>query len=1194
MSAVNKTFGKNMLRTIGSSLSRFLAILAIVALGVGFLAGLLSSPVDMRRSADSYYDSAHMYDIRILSTLGLTQEDLETVQAVEGVEAVMPVYDTDLVLVNQEEDSTSYTTRMHSLPEDTSAESQAYLNRLTLVEGRLPEKAGECVVVLTKSFGEDHTWIGQTLRQDPDGEPVEGLPEEFTVVGTVKSAAYLSMESESSTAGSGTLDLLAYTVPASFDMEYYTGFYMAVENTRELDSFSQEYQDTVQAVLDRLEPLGEERSRVRFEQLVGDAQTELDDARAEYEREKTDAEAELADAKQKLEDGEAEMADSQQQLEDAKAEIDSGWAELNQQKESFRSQTASAQQQINDGYAQVQSGQTQLNNGLAQLNDAQAQLEEGYAQLAPTEETLAATQTQLEESKAQLDASKAQLDATKAQLDSLTQGKEALFQAAAAAGIEVTDTSDGGALALLTQLETAFPELGQQFAALREGLQALAAQGTDTTAALAAWEEGTAQHQAGLAQYEEGLAQYEEGLSQYQAAKAQLDASQAELNTQRQTLEEQQATLHNTKAQLDQSSAQLQQGIQTAQTEFANAEAQLNDAQTQYDDGLAQLETAAQELQEGWDDYNQGYAEAQQQFADAEEELADAESQIRDIEEGKWYLYTREDNTSFSSYDSNADKIAAIATVFPLFFFLVAALVALTTMTRMVEEERQQIGTLKALGYSTGKIAAKYLFYAALASVLGSVVGLAVGSWLFPFIIINAYNIMYDVPEILTPFNVPYALISSLSMILCTLAVTLSACWAELREVPSQLMLPKAPKAGKRILLERVTPLWNRLKFTRKVTFRNLFRYKKRFFMTVVGIAGCTALLVTGFGIRDSISDIVGIQYNQLNQYQLTVGLRDPSALEGRDLKALLEEDGSQITDSLSTLQEQADVVPQGNHPADSVVVFVPEDAGAMGEYFQFRHRTDSREVTFDEDAVVVTEKLCERQGWQVGDTITLEDADGNQATLTITDICENYVYHYVYLSPKTYEAAFGKTWEPNSLLCKLPEDITQEEESQLSTQLLQCRDVVSAQFTNTLSESFNNSIQSINSIVVVLIISAGALAFVVLYNLTNINITEREKELATIKVLGFYDGEVSAYIYRETILLTVIGTALGLVLGMGLHQFVIRTAEVDMVMFGREVYWPSYVWSTLLTFLFSALVNLVMHRKLKKISMVESMKAPE
>lgn len=1165
VSVLNKTYGKSIFRTIRSSLSRFLAILAIVALGVGFLAGLLSSPVDMRYSADHYYDEAHMFDVRVVSTLGLTEEDLEAVKQVDGIDGIMPAYDTDLVLVSEGEENTTYTTRMHSLPEDLSPDSNNYLNQLTLVEGRMPEKAGECVVALTKSFTGEEDWIGQTLRQNPESEPVEGVAQEFTVVGTVKSAAYLSVEQESTTAGSGTLDLLAYTVPESFDMDYYTCFYLSVENTVELDSFSQAYDDQVATVTQALEPLGEERSQIRYEELVDDATEQLNDARAEYESEKADAEKELADAKQELEDSQAELTENQQKLTDAKQEIDDGQAELDQNRASFDSQIASAQQQINDGYAQIQDGQTQLDAASAQIEEAQAQLDAGYAELAKNEETL--------------NASKAELDTTKSQLDSLIQGKDAFWQAVAAAGIEVTDTSDGATLALMAQIEQAAPDIAEQFAPLKAGLETLAAQGMDTTSAMAAWEEGNAQ--------------YQDGLAQWQAGKSELDKSQETLNVQRKSLEDQQVALNNNKATLDQKSAQLQQSIQTAQGEFASAEAKLVDAQAQYEDGLAQLEEGRQKLEDGWAEYEEGQAEAQEKFADAEEELADAESEIRQIEEGKWYVYTRDDNTSFSSYGSNADKIAAIATVFPLFFFLVAALVALTTMTRMVEEERQQIGTLKALGYSTAKIALKYQLYAALASVIGSVLGLLIGTRLFPAIIINAYNIMYDIPDILTPFNVTFSLFASLSMIFCTLAVTLWACWAELREVPAQLMLPKAPKAGKRIFLEHVTPLWSRLKFTSKVTARNLFRYKKRFFMTVVGIAGCTALLVTGFGVRDSVSDIVSLQYNELNQYQLTLGLMDPSALDGRDLNAILD-DSSRIAGSLAVMQSEADVVPEKGKPSDSLVVFVPQDAEALPDYFHFQHRTNNQPVTFDQDSVIVTEKICERQGWKVGDTITLRDGDGTEAQLTITDICENYIYHYVYISPQTYEKAFGKEMEPNSLLCKLPEDMTSQEEEQLGTELLQCRDVASAQFAHALSESFQNSIQSINSIVVVLIISAGALAFVVLYNLTNINITEREKELATIKVLGFYDGEVSAYIYRETALLTLIGTGFGLLLGIAMHQFVIRTAEVDMVMFGRSIYWTSYVWSALLTILFSVIVNFVMHWKLKKISMVESMKAPE
>lgn len=407
-------------------------------------------------------------------------------------------------------------------------------------------------------------------------------------------------------------------------------------------------------------------------------------------------------------------------------------------------------------------------------------------------------------------------------------------------------------------------------------------------------------------------------------------------------------------------------------------------------------------------------------------------------------------------------------------------------------------------------------------------------------------------------------------------------------------MLPKAPKAGKRILLEHIGPVWRRLRFTHKVTARNLFLYKKRFFMTVVGIAGCTALLVTGFGLQDSISDIVEKQFDELAHYQMLVSLQDESALDGRDLAAILN-DETKVTGHLAVSQQDATVVPEEGGEEDNLYIVVPSDTEAMTEYFTFRQRTTGETVPFEEGSVVISEKLAERHDLSVGDAITVENADGDEASFTITGVCENYIYHYLYMSEDVYRDAFGEGPETNLLYCRLAEGVdTSEAEDELATALLKCRDVAGAQFTHEITASFRQSLDSINYIVVVLIIAAGALAFVVLYNLTNINITERSKELATIKVLGFYDGEVGAYIYRETSVLTLIGTVCGLVFGIALHTFVIRTAEVDMVMFGRSIYPMSFVWSALLTIAFSLLVNLVMYRKLKNISMVESMKAPE
>lgn len=1162
---MNTSYRKNILRTIKSSLSRFLAIFAIVALGVGFLAGLLSAPIDMRLSAESYYKDTDMYDLRVVSTLGLTEEDLELVRQTDGVEHVLPVHDEDLVLLTSEGDS--LTTRVHSLP----TENDPAMNTILLQSGRMPEKPGECVAIQTKTLGVKQDWVGQTLTpeqdesKDDDEESESGLSSPLTVVGMAKSSLYLSMEQEHTTVGTGTVGLILYTPDETFDRDVYTGFYVTLEGAKELGAFSDAYQEKADAAAEILETLGEERADIRYHEIVDEANEKLADARKEYEDKKAEAEQELADAKKELDDGEQEIADNEKKLADAKAEIDRNQQNLNDSRAEYRSQTASAQEKIDSGYRQIQEYQAKLDEAKKQIDAVRAPLDEN--------------QKKLDDGRKQLLAAKNHLEETEQLLDGIDAGKATFWQAAAVVGLPSEDISDRGTLAALAQLEVLHPDVAEQFAPLKAGLEALAAQGTDSVQARTELEAGKAQCQ-----------QQEEELD---AAQEQLDAAYKELAVQSKPLEEQQEQLSTQKAELDKNAAALRQAQIAAQGQFASGEAQLADARAQYEDGIAQLADARKKLEDGRKEYEDGKAEADEKLADAEEQIKDAESKVRELEEGQWYLFTREDNAGYSSYDSNADKIGAIAAVFPAFFFLVAALVALTTMTRMVEEERQQIGTMKALGYSSGKIAVKYLLYAACASIAGSIFGLAVGLRLFPYIIITAYNIMYDIPKALTPFNLPYALFSSLTAVLCTLAATFSACRAELKAVPAQLMLPKAPKAGKRVFLEYITPLWKRLKFTQKVTARNLIRYKKRFFMTIIGIAGCTALLVTGFGVNDSVAHIVTLQYDELNQYQMMVALKDESALEGRELKKLLS-DTEKVSGYLPVMQEEGKIVPKKNAPADNITICTPSDVAAMSEYFTFRRRNDHQPVPFEEDSVIITEKLAERQHWKVGDAITLTNQDNREATLTITGICENYAMHYLYLSPAAYEKAFGQAVENNMVLGKLPETTSREDEDALSTGLLNCRDVAAVRFTTELSASFANSIQGINSIIAVIIICAGALAFVVLYNLTNINISERVKEIATIKVLGFYDVEVSAYIYRENAILTVLGAAGGLVLGIFLHQFVIRTAELDMVMFGRTVFPMSYVWSALLTVFFSVLVNLVMHRKLKKISMVESMKAPE
>ena len=1130
---LNRTYWKSILRTVRASLSRFVAIFAIVALGVGFLSGLLASPVDMRLSTDTYCREANLYDIKIQSTQGLTDEDLAAVRAVEGVEGVMPARDMDLVLTS--ESGESLTTRLQSIPEESLPEEEQ-LNQLTLVDGRMPSAPGEIAVGLTKDFSGAIPAIGDVLtvnQTENDEDVTDALPQTFTVVGTVRSAAYFSVETEYTNAGTGTIDLFAYAPESSFDMDYYTTFYLSVEGARELNSFSAAYENKVGAVMDGLEAIKDERVQARYDEIIDEAQKELDDAWAEYNDKKAEAEQELADAEQELKDGWAELADSEQELADAKVEIDNGQAELDTNKNQFYLLLPGYKQEIADAKEKILDTQDQL-------DDAQEQLDAGRAQLERLSAGKAAFWTMVEE----------QINPLLAQFQQPPIDTSDQSDAATITAIEQVQALAG----LLPSLPPGFDASQlEQLGQLKDGLVALRDdQKTTLDASLAALDEQQAQINAGRKQLSDGW--------------AELQAKEQELN--------------NT--------------IASTEKAFAEADEKLLDARRQYEDGLAELEEGRQELIDGEAEYEDARAEAEQELADGKEEILDAESEVRQIEKGKWVLGDRSDNTSFSSYGDNADKIAAIATVFPVFFFLVAALVALTTMTRMVEEERGQVGTMKALGYTRGQIAAKYILYALAASLAGSAAGMLIGMQLFPRIILSAYNIMYDLPELLTPFNWGFGLLATGAAVACTLLATLNACWAELREQPASLMLPKAPKAGKRILLEHIGPVWRRLKFTHKVTARNLFLYKKRFFMTVVGIAGCTALLVTGFGLHDSISDIVEKQFDELAHYQMLVSLQDESALEGRDLSAILEDD-SQITGYLAMTQEDATVVPEEGNEEDNVYITVPSDTGALNDYFTFRQRTTGEAVPFEEGSVIITEKLAERQDVGVGDTITVENADGKEATFTITGVCENYVYHYLYMSADVYREAFGEGPEVNLLYCSLADGVdTPEAEDELSTALLKCRDVAGAQFTHEITASFSQSLGSINYIVVVLIIAAGALAFVVLYNLTNINITERSKELATIKVLGFYDNEVGAYIYRETSILALIGTACGLLFGIALHTFVIRTAEVDMVMFGRSIYPMSFVWSALLTILFSVLVNLVMYRKLKNISMVESMKAPE
>ena len=671
---------------------------------------------------------------------------------------------------------------------------------------------------------------------------------------------------------------------------------------------------------------------------------------------------------------------------------------------------------------------------------------------------------------------------------------------------------------------------------------------------------------------DDGWAQYRQGVAEYEAGKKELADARDQLNEGWATLTDKQLELEDARRQIN------------------DAKAELADARAELDDARATIAENVQKLRDGEIEYEDAKAEAEQELADARAEIEDGQKELDDIEMPEWYVWDRGDNVSFASFTGNVDKLTAITTIFPVFFFLVAALVVSTTMTRMVEEERLQIGTLKALGYTRGEIMQKYLWYAFAAAICGTVVGLTVGFWAFPTIIWSAYAMMYYMPAIYTPCRAFQAAFAGGTLTVLTVGVTALACRTSLREVPATLMLPRAPKAGKRILLERITPLWRRFPFTWKVTCRNLLRYKKRFWMTVIGVAGCMSLLVSGFGISDSLNAIITKQFSDVSHYDLMTVVTDEEATETGEVHDYLF-DSDAFTQSLTvSVETTRQSIPDGK--AD-VYLMVPQDVEQFADFLDLHERVSRTPTPLGENGVVLTEKLAKLLGVKAGDTVTLENGEEQTGTFVVSGVCEHYVSNYVYMSASTYEAGFGQKVSYNAVLSRMADD-SDAAHDEISSTLLDMDDVASLTFTTDSVVQVLNMLNSIDAVVVLIIICAACLAFVVLYNLSNINIAERIKEIATIKVLGFYDREVYAYVNRESMALTLIGTFFGIFGGIALHRFIIVTVEVDAVMFGRDIHPVSFLYAIGLTLLFSTLVNLVMGRTLKKISMVESMKAPE
>ncbi len=1288
---MTRSYRKSTLRTFKSTISRFAAVFAIVALGVGFLAGLNATPIDMKESMERYMDDGNFYDLRVVSTLGLTDEDVTALEQVEGVRQVQPGYSADLLV---EVNGDTVVSRAHSLP----APKNNTINRLNLVEGRLPERSGECVVEGGSTERQATYPIGTKLVVGKANEDLDTKlnTTEYTVVGIVHNANYFSFEREPASVGNGTVKLVFYIPQQDFAYEAYTEVYLTAEGALEQDSLGDAYQANIDTVKASVEAIADAQCEARYDGIIADARAELDDAWAEYEDAKAeadqqlaDAAAELADGKKQLADGQkevddgerqyldglneltaneallndgaAQLADAEAQLQDAEAQLQAGEEELAANEPKLEA----ARRQLEDGQAQYEAGLKQYNDGLAQIEAGEKQLAEAKAQLDANadayQQGIAALAEQLGTDAAQVDdfigwlaqncdqngtqppqtaeelwqalqnygglnipadMTQEQVDAIRAQAvqllevidaipaDILPEEQQQRLQEVRAYIAAVADAADPAAMqtalqAAMDGLQQAENELPEEIrnaltAAVQNWWTSLPDDNKAQLDELVAGVGQLTQYRLGLLQYEKGAAQLAAGHAALEANAPQLAAAKAQLDDGWNQYYDGLAQFEAGKKQLADARAQIEDGWATlqdkkvqladARRQISDAKGQLSDARRQLDDAKAAIAENLQKLRDGEIEYEDAKAEAEKALADARAQIEDGEAALNDVEYPTWYVWDRSKNVSYASFTANVDKLTAITTIFPVFFFLVAALVVSTTMTRMVEEERLQIGTLKALGYSGVAIMQKYLLYAFTAAAAGTAAGLAVGFKAFPSIIWSAYEMMYYMPSIATPWRLSQALFAGGTLIVLTVSITALACRATLQENPAALMLPRAPKAGKRILLERITPLWRRLPFSWKVTCRNLLRYKKRFWMTVVGVAGCTSLLVAGFGISDSLNSIITKQYGDIYHYDLMTIVTKQEATESGPVHDYLYSK-EHAADSLTVAMESTR--QDGPDGEMDVYLMVPENVEKFAAFADLHERLSRKAVPLGRQGVVVTEKLAKTLSIKAGDTITLTNSDDLTADFTVSGVCEHYVSNYVYISPAAYQSAFGEAPSYNAILSVLPED-SEETRNAVSADLLAMDNVASLNFTEDNVTQVLNMLNSIDAVVVLIIVCAASLAFVVLYNLSNINIAERVKEIATIKVLGFYDPEVYAYVNRESVALTLIGTLFGLAGGIALHSFVINTVEVDAVMFGREIYLKSFVYAIALTLLFSTLVNLVMQRLLKRISMVESMKAPE
>ena len=1172
---INKVLITDALRTVKKTQSRFFSIIAIVALGISFFTGMNAVSPDMYDTMRKYALDSNMADIQIISTAGLTDDDIRVIQSINGIEsAVGEKFVDGVVRINGQpiSDTDGSELTIRALPLDLNklanvnagTDDRSFMNRPQLVEGSWPTSPNQCVVDESSLSTPDEFKIGSTLSIEGENKDLTKslTNQEFTIVGIIRSPLYISYERGYTTIGTGKLGTFCYIPSENFLDDYYSVMYLKVSGSDSYDPYSKEYDAFIKQYTDYIDSISPEMLSNRVVHLKNQYSAEVANAEVEYAKAKTDVQKKLEAAEEQMkeildmaENGEDKLLEYKRQYNEkaseAKNAIDSGKYEHSTQYALWESKM----KEYNDTKAllkQYENAEQEYNNAKTELNVAKLQVNSMASTVDYLSDLVVTTRSALDNFE----------ETQSGGIDGMIDR----FMESGLAGEEVdqiistirTATAVGTAKEMAAYMEPQLQSLEVKLAAAKKDLS-----DAKTT----------------LAQKEVELRQAEQMIAQLKQAEAQMESAQAELEKAEKEL---------TNAGYD-----IQFGELEVLTQLSDMKNQIN----LYESSVMMAKEKAATIEE---EFRKAKQKAESELESARLQLEDAKQFLLNLDSASWTVSNRDDALlGFEGYAQTADRVSALSAIFPWFFFIVAALVCLNTMTRMVEEDRTRLGTFKALGLTDIEIMSKYIIYSLLASLIGGVGGTIFGFSFFPYAGSLGFQILFDMPALILKYRFSYAIPGILISVAITVFAAYHTCHKSLTVVPSTLMRSKAPVSGKKILLENIPFIWSRLNFTWKVTMRNVFRNMKRFVMATLGVMGCTALLVAGFGLNDSINATLDNQFTNEDRvwsYDMQIVLNgdfDTTQEECEGYNAV--RNNSLIESATLSYMKVYNAVSDDGDKTLEAYLLVPEDAASLGNYINLRERGKTERHLLSDSGAIITEKLAKDLKIKPGDSITLKISDDNSVHIPVAAITENYAFHYIYISKNLYANIFGGNPRYNYVTANLAVDnISNEQKVQLTKDLLDEYEISAVAFTDQIQDSFSNILDSISFIIIILIVSAGLLAFIVLYNLSVINITERIKEIATLKVLGFDDGEVSAYIFRENVILSLIGMTVGVLAGTILHKIVLFMAEVDIVMYGRDVTLFSYIYALALAFGFSMFVNVVLHQKLKKVDMVESLKSIE